>query len=1565
MINISDTLKYNQIEPVVNPHNYKLIAYKQFDGEIISYSLSTVRIRGDGSNFFSASDIIILSCSNLETEYTISSVTYDAINGYTDIVVNEVVTFAQNLPRKDRLYKRYDITEYVTAIGDVRKFIEDRAFGKLRPFQLNLSLIDDQIEYVISGRKDIPGIFFKGYYQAQVVNVFSTGNFTAINLTEPITGVYDPQLFKLYHMKVLDGNAKGTKAKICSISSLYKRLYVYGDLTSTLNQGDTIYVPLQAKFFVKLIFGMRHLENDDVNIIYGVIQPRNITKANKRLDIIAYSLVKDWDTEYSYQVTKEANRLSNIPGITVYTYDIASKANDQEGVVNVDYKFKSGNLQGITGIKIVEVSNDTGIKPRLLRFKKPNKFQWSIGAWTVLASEATSQTLTASDASYIKVDCRPSDYAGTDAEELVYMDNTTKMEVTVNSRGPTGIRVDGGNWVQLFTKFFRIWRDDSYVVGTIADEVDITDITTKIIPTTAGAWTCSFGSTQKFGAFEVVGLRELGTSLSGLTWEYSLSYGDDPDCFSSLSVTDGTNGFSQDGIISWSIPDDWGMKAKVGDSSDFHMYWIRLRAATGTERNVEQIIPYTTAFGSSGDAFTFKSRWEEFSKEDSIKDQLIIKYNSSGDLILATWKQCVRAIDVYSELIDKSGYGVNKSTIVDAGLISLPKANLNIWGKPFSADFREPTSICLGEGLCAGYIFATFKNAIFRLKSENDEWELLYECDSNYTLHSIGYWDAIDEDAAARYFILATGYLDVTPPGTFDETKFYEQPKQIMVRIDDVDADSYFTTIGYQDNGGAINSSSGFTDGDGLIDTRVLIRGGCGKTVAGIPNARTHVIGTFTTDSLYGENIIIPFNQLVMRLNNFVSYVPKDVEVDVINIIDSRTSSIVPDLQTPAWIDPGFYMVAGILDAGIYALQGALDFRFTLGQDGGNCPVEWPNTGGVFPYYGMFGQGRYDTANWIDQRRIYTTSYMKYGKGSFTGVLNTDLGIGYGCGHFSESSYVSAKFKARTELLCAVQLPEDVAGDETDYVVAGTYVDFYQLTSTDKYTEKRLELITRRSSIDAAMWPKDMYLEHYDSGGTIQDHKTYVSSPPFGIAVAQNEYLVIADDRKFERLYFQSSITGTVTLTVEYWNGVAWTSENIHADDISGFTGTVNGEISFPMDRRNVVSNMFPNITSKFMVKITNTGTGTWTVNDFGVLRREIWNSRDNDYWGAGITKYYDFVPLEIAYNEYDNYVYGCMLDQLTLEYHLFAYGDKTNMLTDANEFTTALPHTQIDDPDMQPVSLAADNATGWVYFVATDRKNKRKAAELWRTKYDSVGDSWTKEKLTEIIVGEWDCRVKLVIYNSKVYGFTAPNYGYFWQWSTDFYLRIPVFNTGKQKIRETLSSVGQLLNLISYTDEYAKTVIDFRFKDPVTYDEEWGIENIQNVEFVRESTSHVDGVIISWKHNETEGTEYAGDIDLNANVITIDNPYVVFPQTSKMLADFLWKYLVKNRKEIEGSLIFQYQHQINDAIIFRGDTIPWIRDRNIGNDSIWQVKMLSVSWKNKKIKFFLEESSNKYDSAS
>ena len=1565
MITVSDELKTEQLELSVSPHIFKAYAYKQYDGEIDSYGTSTFTVIGDASHFAIAGDIIIISCSNLNTEYTVATSSYDGVSGKTTIYVTPSGNFIKSLPHKDRFYKRYGITEYVSSIGDIRKFIEDKSFGKLRPFQLNLSLIDDLDEFQLSGNKSVPGIFFKGFYQSQVISSFKSGNFTAVNVSDSIIGVYDPQIFKLYTMKILDGELRGTELKICSISNLYKRIYVYGDYSDDISVGDTIYVSIQSKYMIKLIYGIRHYTSDDINVFFGVAYSRNVTKGNKRIDLIAYSFIKDWDNEYAYQVSNEATRLSKIPGIEAYKYDLASRSPAQESLVDVEYKFSSGNLQGVTGIKIVDVSTSVGTDLRLLRYKKPNKFQWSNGSWTTLASEATSQTLTADDDSYIKVDCKPKNYPSTDAEECIYMNVLSKMEVAVNGRGPAGLRIDNGNWIQLFTKFFRLWRDDSYTVGTLNDEVDMYDISVlespvKIIPTSPSDWAVYFGLTQKFGALEIIGLKELGTSLSGITWEYSLSYGDDPSCFSSLTVVDGTNGFSNDGVISWDIPDDWAMKAKVGVSTDFHMYWIRMKAASGAERNVEQILPYTTAFGSSKDAFTFKTRWELFSKEN-IKDNLIIKYDSNGELTLAVWKQCIRAIDVYTDLVDKSGYGINKSVITDAGLNILNKPDLNVWGKPFNADYRSPSAMCLGTGTCTGYIFAAFKNALFRLKSETDEWELLYECDRFYTIVSLGYFDGIVEDSSERYFILASGFEDAKPRGTLSETKYFEQPKQIMIRIDDVNGDDFFTTIGHIDNGGTDVGHSAFTDGDGLFDTRFLMRGGVSYNAG---DAYECIIGSFST-YLWGENLVIPFNQLVMRLNNFdTQIVPNDVEVDVISVIDERISSIIPDTVLPTWLDPGFYMVETSLDSGSYSEQGAMDVRCTFGQKGGMCKVYFPNVS-VITGYGIFGQGRFEDVDWIDQRRIFTMAYMGYGKGAISGVLSTDNSIGYGCGQFPKSPYNGGQFKARTELLCSFQMPEDITDDETDYVIVGTYVDFYQMSGTSKYNEKRLELVTRRKSLAASMFPDDMTIQHYNSSNVWQTAILSTSLTPYALAVAQSEYIIIADDRKFERLYMEVNNSAAVVLDVYFYDAAgSWISCDMNNDEISG-SGVRTGEVSFPLDRRWAKGTLSPNITDQYMIKIVITNAGTMTLNKFGVTRREIWNSRDQSYWGSGTTKYYDFVPLDVVYSEYDSYAYGCMLDQLTLEYYMFSYGNKEMFFTDADEYTCELYHTQFDDPDMQPVSFVVDNDTGDIYCVLTDRKFRRKTAELWKITFNTSSHVFTKTKLTEIMVGEWDCRVDLICYNSKVYGFTAPNHGYFWQWADEFYLRIPIFDSKVQKIRESLSSVGQLVNLISYTDGYAKTLIDYRFKEQVSYDAEWGIEEVQNIEFVRELTSHVDGVIVSWNDGEVSGREHSGDININSSVLTIDNPYVMFPQTARQLSNFLWKYLVKNGREIEGAIIFLYQHQINDVVLLRGYTIPWISDRDIDNISMWQIKSMTISWKTKKIKVFLIEGSTDYDSAS
>ena len=147
--------------------------------------------------------------------------------------------------------------------------------------------------------------------------------------------------------------------------------------------------------------------------------------------MICYSLIKDFEEEYAFQVSRETDRLPNIPGISVRDYNIGNKVVEEERVAKVKYLFPAGNLQSVTGVRITQASADSGTGVRLLRYKRKNKLQWDGGSWTTLATEADDQTLTAEDGSTITVDVRPSEYPKTDAEEIVFLNDQSKTDNAV------------------------------------------------------------------------------------------------------------------------------------------------------------------------------------------------------------------------------------------------------------------------------------------------------------------------------------------------------------------------------------------------------------------------------------------------------------------------------------------------------------------------------------------------------------------------------------------------------------------------------------------------------------------------------------------------------------------------------------------------------------------------------------------------------------------------------------------------------------------------------------------------------------------------------------------------------------------------------------------------------------------------------------------------------------------------------------------------------------------------------------------------------------------------------
>ena len=1552
MLTLQDKTIELQEKLVVPKHFLKMYVYKKWFGEITDYSLNTISVKGDCTDFITPGDKIIISSSDdLNVEHEVASLSISSGQNETDIVITGLGTLEVNVPNNDFIYKKFDITEYLLmdGIGDLRKNFEYE-FGKLRPYQWNISLLDDGIDYILSGNRTNPGIFYKDVYISQIVSAVTDGSFTKLTLYEPTTAIYDKSLFMENSVLFISGTRRNFRSKIIKVSTISKSIWIYDDITDDITIGDQICINIQPKFLCKLKVSIQGNINDDINTFFGVIFPKDIIKGNRRLDLILLSLIRDFDENLALRVSDSFNGiLTKISGIRLIKYYSGSKVFDKQYVASLKYKSDSGSIPSVTGVKITKCSSDTGNSNRILLFRRPDLFQWDNGAWTQFSTELDDQTLTAFDGSTITVDVRPTDYQSEDAEDVVFVEEISKLNSTIIKRGPISLTVDNGDEVQVITRFSSIWVDLTYTVGTINDDVDINDISNdermEIIPPVAGgAFAIYFCSQQKFGGVKITGLSKKGSGIPNLIYEYSLSFGNDPACFKTLDdVEDGTIGFAEDGNITWEIPVDWQKKSKIGSSSDSHMYCIRIRKAAPTNLDAVTahiITPIISCFGQDGDIFSFESQIDLLSHKES-EDEIVVRYDDDGDLIPCVWKQCIRVIDLINQMIDVSGYGMNKS-VADSKL-SLSNAMLNIWGKPFSSENRQPTAMCKGEGLCDGYIFACFKNSIYRLKGADQEWELLYECYNKYTLIAIHYYDI-----APEYFILAIGYRDTIK--SYDEDDYRVQPEQIIIRIDDIDGDNYTVTYDILDDGGIINGElHGYTGGEGLIDTRYILRSGSFiVSDPGPPADRVGVIGEYTPLSNYSENLVIPFSQLVLRLCNFIFV--EDIEMDVISLNDIR-GSFNGDLTSPTNLDPGFYFIG--VSKTLAGNQYDMAFRSQLGQVGGFSKIYFESLGGDI-YFGLYGQipvsGIGTISNYL---RRFAFQGLLYG----LGVDPNDIKTGYLCGSGlkTETSYGgTADFVARTELLCSVQLPPGVDLIPHDYIVQCVYNDFYQLTGVRKFNEKNIEITTARKAAHQIIITDGMEIWHYDSSLTTWNN--IGTSMPINVQLDQDDELLIADNYKFGRLYVQATVTvHDPTLVAYLSDGAAgW----INSVDPEGFLAGVatggNAGISDLVINRDWFQDNGAggNITGKYIYRLVQTdATTVCTINNIGPTRRILWRSDHSDYYTSTV-KTEDYVPLDICYDEDNDICYGSLLDQIDISYSIFCLLDVLDTAKDEST-TNPLIIEQLSDIEMQPVGFITGG--GYCYFVLCDRKYKRKTAELWRAKYDS---GWTTEKLTNLKSGEWDCPTRLVYINGNVYGFTAPNYNYFWEWSNNFDLRLPIARFGNRNITNILDDLTMMINRIVIVDENAVTKVVKRLVDDPIVDKIWyDTEQIINIEFIR-STESITGVIVKWEDENSEftGEVEVGDVRLGNDVKLINNDFIKYPELAYLVGYIAWNFFSKYRKEIEGTCTFMYQHQLFDVVKIYLSSKKFENNYEIDNFSRFQLNSFTLSWQRRNARFVVME---------
>jgi len=1563
MITVSTDFVGDQESNAPSPTILKLFLYKQWPGAITDYAAGSIKIAGDASDFFSVDDNVLLSTKDLNTEFTLATVTFVDADNKTTLTFDEAGDYSvKNTPGNDFVFLKFDATDYILkqSVGDIRKNYEVDSFGKLRPFQFNFSLLDDGDQFDLTGSSSSPQFLYKDSLLLSVSSVSLVGTDTEITFNEDLSG-YTNALLKQYYVDIIDGNKRENKAKIKTPTVSSDKLEIDEDWSGDIEADDTVVIAIQNKFLVKFQMNIKGHASDEVNTFFGVIYPKNVTKANRRVDIISYSLLIDFNETYALKIsdlTTEEIDIPGIPGVSIYEYEDGNIP--KEKVVKVKYKHPSGKLQKIGGLKINSASVDTGSIIRILRFKHPDYFQWDGGSWVQKSSTATSQTLTAADGSTINCDFRPSDYPKRqDAEEFVFFDPVSKQQVSLARRGPAGIQFDSGEIAQLYTKFFKIWVDETYAAGTLTGLTDVSnDSPIEVVPDVTTAIAIYFVLPSKFGAIEFKGLRQPGDSLTArMSWEYSVPFGVDPACFESLTVTDGTSGMSQDGIVNITIPDDWGRLAKVGAAIETSSFIVRLKITAGTayKKEFNQVIPYVVAEGQDGDKFTVKSENYRLGKEkDTYESSVIVRYDDTdGDTLnIANWKQCIPASDILSDILDKSGYGVTTDEPTYPGLITLPKETLNVWGKPYSSEERMPTAIhgLDGNETLAGSIFCAYKNQIFMLSSVTGSWSKIAEVDYYYTIKSIHYFE-LTEDAATRYFILAHGFKDVVPDDSILNTDHYEQPDQVLVRVDDLNT-TPVARYTYTDNGGnlAVTTQSA---GNGLIDNYNLFRSGAGLTTAAPTVTNFNAIGdvnaTATVAYQFKSNsIIIPFPQMTLNLISYINLLSDDIFVGIDSLMDNIVypGTDSPDYPEPFTMMPGYYGYLSSQTA--VALFADIAFKHTLGQRGGLVGVHF--SGLSSSPYGLYGQRYPDSpAAWSDNIRRYLYQYLPR-----TTLPMTESGRDMGCGQwpqsaFSENTNVDdATFMAREFLLDAVQMPEDAVTPYRDFLIQSILTDWYQMDDSDyEANEARIEITTERIGTDAAFIPSNMTCVHYDSSAAT--YNTINMSWASSVQLDQNDWLYFSLPSKYGRMYLQTTVTGTVTLEAKQFvmqtgaNG-SWQTVGLHEDDFSGATpGARNGLVDFPLQRhwhyQTAALSGVTGIGTGYQFGIKQTGTGNLVVSWAGITRRQIWTS-DID-WPTN-SKHY--IPIEIEYNRYDKCIYGCMFDQADLQYSIFCLEDSDDF--DTSTGISNISFQQLTDAELVPTGFAHNRDDGWVYFATADKKYMKKTAKLYRCKCtDPSADTWTVEDLGDLVAGEWDIPTRLTVVNNGVYGFTGPNRGYFWEYKDEIKIRFPIANFGDKKLLGALNDVSQILNYIVYTDEEAQTVVKDRFTGTPSIDKQFDEKHIKSIGFVR-NQEQVMAVDVEWDDGEFSGIEKVGIIRDGILPNTINNNLIMFPQIARLVGLNVWKYGITYKRSVETVCKLLQQYQLFDQANLLTSNMKKFSSFGLTSSDNWFIKSLTLSYK-------------------
>ncbi len=1230
------------------------------------------------------------------------------------------------------------------------------------------------------------------------------------------------------------------------------------------NRNDTGIFDNTDNFWLRILTGYKYAT--DRILFYGGLVDADSLQADfaaKTFELTAYGHLKELERYPGYLLSEQNGSFVKINGLNIQSFTAGSAV--REGVKTVRYQaFVSSKLSGVT---IKQVSNDVTTGLKTLEFHYPNYFRYDRGAWVTIASTSDvdsngDQKLYGKGGSgstnYIL--CNFGSSSGLNEfptnDTLIFLDIDGLIAKQVKKRGEMRITFDDGEERAIIPWFQRALVYDA-AGGTYTDAADklaspgedpLTILSASadrlIIVAPERFWGLSVFFNTPYSADPGIEIRY---SVGGETFSSAMNA-------SGNGYSDGTAGFTKDGLITWDTADGWRDNVlTISTTVEYHGFMIEIRRTGGSGGCILDEVRRTLRLrGKDGDILRLTMLPDALQKTD-VNDDIIIRTDGAGGYVAATWYQNVAISYILTLMLSQAQYSAANQDI-DALKITSSAPKLSVFGQAPRYNYnKKPTAVLWDDP----YLYIGVQNEIWRVK-EDGAFEYIttfFPTAGSIINHQEIIRIQISGSSTPGNLItcwIRGRYADYNYSKT--ETSLalctYDMDTGITtIQNDTVTTGEFYFRAGrkYQNSvstgfyqrqiGQMAGLSSGYED--------------CGENLT-VPIAQIVTVRSrHNTDSYL---VTMP-GLLAQKYENHIWYFPGTAYTG------EKAGDYYDSIRAVYGVDGPLGIVGGSPDENIPPLG----MRFTFGQQG--VMLYDPSTGSMHFF-----------SNQDDTLSLWNLVAVG-GSGNLTS-----------CTVFRENHLPACADLSSGYLYLGMTHWDDRSNN-----ISNSYLSIYK-----QYGK-------------AADWTKAFY---YDTANYV-DVTSTLNAGTAVLQMNNNRAMYVASDHKFASIYITlSSKTLSAVIAMEYWDGSAWVALTMQ-DSTSNLQFDAHITFEPPDDWAPSVFDTMMGVskdsTARFWVRLrlSTYTSGSVNINYFYNAWSFMWDAaRDNS------GTYDTCSPIWMCHNSAENALHGCMFDRdenspTGFEYLYFVYDIANGQL-----YISQTGSNFTFNPALQIKDFVYNSFDQKIYAVCEDIRYREEPAYLISAQFSAGAITLTKE--TEIVSGEWGSSAPLVLRaaDGTIYGLTKGDKYYLWQYGKVFYPRLLLADFTDKTFREIGAEAAKVLSQVFTIRSNRKALIYERTsydgeKSLYAYAHIAALKPVQRYMHI------YDGIFVEWHdpYSGLSGVESYGTFGWRRKVLHISGDFIQSRFLALAVAEKYGAYFLTRREMVELDSTALIQTEERDRI--------------------------------------------------